>query len=415
MHRLIPVILASLALFFAATPARSQEVAAPDPRALFTQTLDFVKALEALSFDADISAEVKASDGESKSTLALSILLEGENKGRVRSSTPEDEAIIYADGSESYVHLVKRNEYVKVTRAIADRRDLVTMVGSGAVRVAVTWLGEYLTKFPEVETNLLSAEYVGRAPLSADNATQADQLKLAYENFDVILFLTTGEQPAPLRFVVDFTKAMAKQGGALQSIIITTDIRNWNTAPEIAADAFGWRPSAEMAAYEPEVPKQPGANTPELGKPAPDFKLADLSGTEVSLSAHKGKDVVVLDFFASWCGPCRTAMPMVHELTEAYEDKGVKLYAVNLRETPEKVNQFLQSAKLEGMAVLMDKSGQVGMDYGAMSIPRMVVIGKDGTVQAIYSGFSPSLKQQLADNLDKLLAGESLVDVAKAS
>jgi thiol-disulfide isomerase/thioredoxin len=381
---------------------------ATDARALFERSMAHVSALDALSFEASITAKVTAQNGPSESKLNVEGLFQGEKQGRIRSYTADDEAIIYSDGAEGYVHLVKKNEYVKMNAVPDSRKVLVSMTGAGPIRLAVTWLGEYLTNFPDLTSKLESAEL-----MPSEAGTETDRLKLAYENFDVTLELSRGEKPEPRGFSVDFAKSIAKQQGAIQGIQIDVALTNWNGAPEIAADAFGWRPPEGMAAYAP--PQQQGADAPELGKAAPEFKLATLEGGEVSLSDHKDKDIVVLDFFASWCGPCRTAMPVVHELAESYEEKGVKLYAVNIRETPEKVNQFLQSAKLEGMSVLMDRSGKVGMDYGAMSIPRMVVIGKDGTVQAIHSGFSPDLRQRLADNLDTLLSGKKLVEGAKAS
>lgn len=387
--------------------AHAQE--ATDARALFERSMAHVSALDALSFEAAITAKVTAQNGPSESKLNVESLFQGEKQGRIRSYTADDEAIIYSDGAEGYVHLVKKNEYVKMNAVPDSRKALVSMTGAGPIRLAVTWLGEYLTNFAELSTKLQSAEL-----LPAEEGAESDRVKLAYENFDVTLELSRGEKPEPRGFSVDFAKSIAKQQGAIQGIQIDVALTNWNDAPEIAADAFGWRPPEGMAAYAPPQ-QQPGADAPELGKAAPDFKLATLEGGEVSLSDHKDKDIVVLDFFASWCGPCRTAMPVVHELAESYEEKGVKLYAVNIRETPEKVNQFLQSAKLEGMSVLMDRSGKVGMDYGAMSIPRMVVIGKDGTVQAIHSGFSPDLRQRLADNLETLLSGKKLAEEPKAS
>jgi thiol-disulfide isomerase/thioredoxin len=128
----------------------------------------------------------------------------------------------------------------------------------------------------------------------------------------------------------------------------------------------------------------------------------------VKLSDHKDKDIILLDFFASWCGPCRVAMPVVHEVAEEYKDKGVKLYAVNVREPKDKIQKFLDSAELGDIPILLDSNGRVAMDYGATSIPRMILIGKDGTVQAIHAGYSPYLKQQLKENLDTLLKGEKL-------
>ena len=157
-----------------------------------------------------------------------------------------------------------------------------------------------------------------------------------------------------------------------------------------------------------------GGGGAQLGAPAPEFTLGKFGGGEVALAQHKDKDIVVLDFFASWCGPCRMSMPVVHETLKAYADKGVQLYGVNLREPDEKVTQFLTSSKIEGMPVLLDRNGAVAMQYGASSIPRLIIVGKDGTVQAIHSGYSPALVEELKTQLDQLLGGKPLVTPASS-
>lgn len=114
------------------------------------------------------------------------------------------------------------------------------------------------------------------------------------------------------------------------------------------------------------------------GKPASDFTLSALEGEGIQLSALKG-EVVVLDFWATWCGPCRRWMPIVQKAHDALAGKGVHVFAVNLREDPLKVRQYLAQTGVR-VPVLMDRDGAVGAAYGAQSIPLTVVIGRDGLV-----------------------------------
>ena len=137
----------------------------------------------------------------------------------------------------------------------------------------------------------------------------------------------------------------------------------------------------------------PGSGMPQLpnpkitvGKPAPEFTLKALDGTEVKLSSLKDK-VVVLDFWATWCRPCRQLFPELIEAVEKFKDKGVVLYAVNQREPKDLLEKFIELTKFN-MTVLMDESGAVGQDYLAFQLPHTVII-KDGIIQSVHTGLGP--------------------------
>jgi thiol-disulfide isomerase/thioredoxin len=144
-----------------------------------------------------------------------------------------------------------------------------------------------------------------------------------------------------------------------------------------------------------------------LGKPAPDFKLDLLEGGEFELAAFKDKKIVILDFWATWCGPCRSALPILAQVAEQYKSKDVILRAVDLREQPEKIRTYLKTTDFP-LTILLDKDGSIAKLYGVTGIPQTVIVGKDGIVQAVHVGYSPEVKQTLQQNLDTLLAGGSL-------
>jgi thiol-disulfide isomerase/thioredoxin/outer membrane lipoprotein-sorting protein len=132
------------------------------------------------------------------------------------------------------------------------------------------------------------------------------------------------------------------------------------------------------------------------GRPATDFTLESLaSSSPVKLSALKGK-VVVLDFWATWCGPCRRWMPIVAKAQRDYADRGVQVYAINLRESEAKVREYLGQQKID-VPVLMDRSGSVATDYRASSIPTTVIVGRDGKVVRVLVGLHG--EEDLADVL----------------
>ena len=144
-----------------------------------------------------------------------------------------------------------------------------------------------------------------------------------------------------------------------------------------------------------------------VGTEAPDFTLKNLAGERVTLSSHENESIVVLDLWATWCGPCVRAMPELQKVAEAYKDKGVVVYAVNQQEGKLKVEKFLERRKIS-LTVLLDKKAEVGTAYRAEAIPQTVIIDKEGTIRAVHVGYSPRLGSMLSRELDLLLEGKEL-------
>ncbi len=123
------------------------------------------------------------------------------------------------------------------------------------------------------------------------------------------------------------------------------------------------------------------------GQAAGDFTLPDLEGHKHSLSDHRGS-VVLLDFWATWCGPCRIQMPNVDKLQHEFKGKGLVVYAINQGEGSEKARQYLQKNKYT-TTTLLDQRVEVGRQYKVAGIPTLVVIGRDGKIVAHFVGVRP--------------------------
>jgi thiol-disulfide isomerase/thioredoxin len=173
------------------------------------------------------------------------------------------------------------------------------------------------------------------------------------------------------------------QIGALTTVNVTRMVVA-KPDPAFAADAFRFRADPESKRVRRFMRRSPEHSALE-GQEASDFTLERLDDTKaVKLSELKG-NVVLLDFWATWCGPCRSWMPIVAKAHRDYADQGLRVFAVNERETEAKVKSYLTRQKID-VPVLMDRSGEVGTMYKASSIPLTVVIGRDGNVVRVMVG-----------------------------
>ena len=119
---------------------------------------------------------------------------------------------------------------------------------------------------------------------------------------------------------------------------------------------------------------------------APDFQLQSLDGETISLSDLRGRPVM-LNFWASWCGPCRAEMPLIQEIFESEEwsDKGLVILAVNIGESAATAEEFMVDNNLS-FPVLLDTSQEIAREYNIRNIPTTLFIDRDGTVQDIKIG-----------------------------
>ena len=136
-----------------------------------------------------------------------------------------------------------------------------------------------------------------------------------------------------------------------------------------------------------------------IGQPAPPFQLEDLEGREATLEEYKGK-VVVLDFWATWCAPCRITMPQLEELQLEHPNDFV-LLAVNFGEPEGVVAPYARARNLKAR-VLLDEDGRITGSYPSSSIPTQVVIDGDGIVRHVQTGNYPGWRDDLWRQINRL-------------
>ena len=141
-----------------------------------------------------------------------------------------------------------------------------------------------------------------------------------------------------------------------------------------------------------------------VGEEIAGFAAIDLEGAEISLSDFQDREVVVLDFWATWCQPCVQGMPSFQVLNDEFDGRGAEFLAVNMGEETEIVREFMDYSGFS-FRVVMDQEEEISALYGLRGIPQLVVIGADGRVEHIEVGFPAreSAAEARTQRLRKLL------------
>lgn len=132
---------------------------------------------------------------------------------------------------------------------------------------------------------------------------------------------------------------------------------------------------------------------------APDFSLPDLTGGQLDLSAYRGK-VVLLDFWATWCDPCREEVPHFVQLQNKYGGQGLQIIGVSMDDGPEPVRDFYQRSKINYPVAM--GNAKIGELYGGiLGLPIAFLIGRDGRVYAKHAGAADIsvVEKEIADLL----------------
>ena len=138
-----------------------------------------------------------------------------------------------------------------------------------------------------------------------------------------------------------------------------------------------------------------------INVPAPDFTLESRSGKNLRLEEHRG-EVVMLNFWASWCGPCRQEMPLMDELYSQYKDLGFTILAVNVDENRAEAHRFLEKVPVN-YPILYDPESSVSELYEVQAMPTTVMIDRDGNARYLHYGYQPGYEDDYEQQIRELV------------
>jgi peroxiredoxin len=135
--------------------------------------------------------------------------------------------------------------------------------------------------------------------------------------------------------------------------------------------------------------------------PAPNFTLKSLDGTNVKLSELRG-NVVLLNFWASWCGPCREEMPLLNKIHKKYEPLGFTVLGVNVEEQSDAAKKFIAQRPVD-FPILLDNKNKVSKLYDVIAMPTTVVIDRDGNMRFLHQGYQSGDEAEYRKMVKKLV------------
>ncbi len=143
------------------------------------------------------------------------------------------------------------------------------------------------------------------------------------------------------------------------------------------------------------------AQAAAVSGPAPDFTLKSLGGKNLKLSEMAG-NVVLINFWASWCGPCREEMPLLNDLHNKYQPLGFTVLGINVEEQTDMARGFLKDYPVD-FPVLLDDKNQVSKLYDVVAMPTTVVVDRDGKLRFLHKGYKSGDEKKYRDMVKQLI------------
>lgn len=212
-----------------------------------------------------------------------------------------------------------------------------------------------------------------------------------------------------IEFPTDDLEKAITGGAKLDSISLVADFAGAELGRKLDEKAFAFEVPPETELVEFLVPPLPGQL---LAKEAPPFRFTDLSGKTLTPAAFEDK-VLVLDFWATWCGPCRMSLPNLEKVRQQFEgnDK-VAFLAVSVDQpdvSDQKLKETFEQLKVN-VPIARDLEQQSGAAFRISGIPTLYLVGPNGLVQDYEVGGNPNLAETLPQKIEKLLAGENIYE-----
>lgn len=380
------------------------------PKELIREATSYLDQLDAFACRVKMSYNIEAPSMNTSMSTVTNVRLERPN--RIASIVEEGMmgSTLVCDGEQLVLYVPMLDQYTveEAPEDLSDPASMVTGMGGMNSMLSVTYFANGEELHDQLMDSVAETEYLGQEQV---DGVACHHCLFRSDEMDWEIWIEAGKEPLVRKIVPDMSKQLEQFGemfkDADMDYLIT--LSDWNTNPTFTDEDFAFTPppSAEKVDSLFSGMEADEGPHPLLGEEAPPLETVDMNEEPINLSEHLGKDVVILDFWATWCGPCVDALPKVSQVAGDFADRGVIFYAVNVREEVEEIQEFLDSIDYE-LPVVLDREGEISELYHANAIPQTVLIGKDGRVQVVHVGFGPRMENTLTEELEALLDGEDL-------
>jgi len=366
----------------------------PDARTLLKETGDALRDAKSYVLEQSIAVELKGGL-ESRLQMPMKLAVSNPGKLRIESNGAVGNTLIVSDGENTWMYLGPLKQYTR-TPAASSPDALMKSLNPGVADM----LGKMQSKDPYLEVKLAGEEIIENGGARHECfviEAKLDKIEMpgSMELLDGVM-KTWVDKKTKLTWRQTATAIM--KGATLRSpaeMNQSITLLSVKLNEPVSDSLFTFTPP-EGAKEVKEFQGPVKANANLSGKDAADFKFRSLDGKEFSLQALRGK-VVLLDFWATWCGPCRKDMPALERIYGEFGDRGLVMLGMNVGEDREAVSKFLAANKLSYPIVL---AGQMEMleSYSVTAFPTVVLIGREGKIAMYHvgSGSESELREALA-------------------
>ncbi|HET6569069.1 MAG TPA: redoxin domain-containing protein [Rhodothermales bacterium] len=370
MKRLV-FVLVGLAL--ATLPASAQ-----DAQDILRRTAEVYQGMQEYRFDANVSIEMEGTVQQAMD-VGMVIAARKPDHVRIEMNGPKVSLIIVTNGDSTWTYMPHLKQYMAAPGGL----------NPGELGASVP---DFLAEYSKIADGVQSAEILREESVQIEGQSYPSYVvRVQYEPGSGIAQADSTAKTVWIDekqhlILRDETRAYLTNtpfGGPVH-LNETRTIHSFTVGEPLSASLFAFNPPADVSRVEPQEAQQEATLE---GKPAYDFELERLDGGTMSLASLRGK-VVLVNFWATWCGPCRVEMPMLQKLYEEYRDEGFEVVAVSVGEPRTDVAPFVKTNGFT-FPVLLDQDTAIANAYMAGAIPMSVIIDRDGVVRHLFSGAAP--------------------------
>jgi len=390
----------------------------PKPEDVLRRMADYLCGLDAFSCRVESTLEIKAKGMDNHMTTKMVARLQRPNRLAIVLEEGAFGATIISDGKQLVQYMPAIQRYT-VSAAPADLADFGKAEEPGAASImGMPPLPTTADAFyKSLVDGVTKSEYVGAEKVGE---IECHHCRFVQNDFDWDIWIAAKDKPLIYKLVPDFSKRFAEGGGALKEAKMSYTVLffDWNIAPKFSDADFAFTPPEGAEKVDSLFEnlgssEEPGPH-PLLGQPAPPFATVDLEEQPIDLKSHLGKNVILLDFWATWCGPCFDAFPALSEWHQDFARDGLVIIGMTRyygradgmpADHPNEI-AFLKRFK-ERYNLGYDFAVADGQDaqylYAATALPTTVLIDRKGVIRYIESGTNPTRTVELREMVVKLL------------